>query len=95
MNYAPLLLPLGLALTAVAVVVLIAALQLSLKRLENARSSLEQPLIGGSGKYLWDRLRSQKLTRNDVYITNVCKRKLVSAAEGYALSDTQVKDYTY
>src|SRR3954471_20778321 len=43
------------------------------------------PLIGGSGKYLWDRLRQDKLTRNDVYITNVVKRKLVSAADGYAL----------
>jgi uracil-DNA glycosylase family 4 len=43
------------------------------------------PLIGGSGKYLWDILRKDKLTRNDVYITNVVKRKLVSAADGYGL----------
>ena len=54
-------------------------------------TQLRTPLIGGSGKYLWDRLRSYKLTRNDVYITNVCKRKLVSAAEGHAISDTQSK----
>jgi len=52
---------------------------------------LHQPLIGGSGKYLWDRLRSQRLTRNDVYITNVVKRKLVSAAEGIELTDRQGK----
>ena len=37
------------------------------------------PLIGGSGKYLWDILRKERVTRNDVYITNVVKRKLVSA----------------
>jgi uracil-DNA glycosylase family 4 len=49
------------------------------------------PLIGGSGKYLWDILRKDKLTRNDVYITNVVKRKLVSAAEGHELTDKQSK----
>ena len=43
------------------------------------------PLIGGSGKYLWDILRKDRITRNDVYITNVVKRKLVSAADGYML----------
>jgi uracil-DNA glycosylase family 4 len=43
------------------------------------------PLIGGSGKYLWDILRKDRLTRNDVYVTNVVKRKLVSAADGYGL----------
>ena len=41
------------------------------------------PLIGGSGKYLWDILRKDKLGRNDVYITNVIKRKLVSSADAY------------
>ena len=53
--------------------------------------ALKQPLIGGSGKYLWDRLRADRITRNDVYITNVCKRKLVSAAEGHAITDKQGK----
>ena len=53
--------------------------------------ALKQPLIGGSGKYLWDRLRTDRITRNDVYITNVCKRKLVSAAEGHAITDKQGK----
>ena len=52
---------------------------------------LKQPLIGGSGKYLWDRLRADKITRNDVYITNVCKRKLVSAADGHDITDKQGK----
>ena len=52
---------------------------------------LRTPLIGGSGKYLWDRLRANKLTRNDVYITNVVKRKLVSAAEGHQLDERQGK----
>jgi len=49
------------------------------------------PLIGGSGKYLWDILRKHRITRNDVYITNVVKRKLVSAANGHELTDKQGK----
>jgi uracil-DNA glycosylase family 4 len=49
------------------------------------------PLIGGSGKYLWDCLRRDRITRNDVYVTNVVKRKLVSAADGIALDDKQSK----
>jgi uracil-DNA glycosylase family 4 len=49
------------------------------------------PLIGGSGKYLWDILRKDRITRNDVYITNVVKRKLVSAADGIEITDKQRK----
>ncbi len=49
------------------------------------------PLIGGSGKYLWDVLRKDRVTRNDVYITNVVKRKLVSAADGHDLNERQGK----
>jgi uracil-DNA glycosylase family 4 len=49
------------------------------------------PLIGGSGKYLWDILRKDRVTRNDVYITNVVKRKLVSAADGVELNERQGK----
>src|SRR5215469_4231996 len=49
------------------------------------------PLIGGSGRFLWDILRKYRITRNDVYITNVVKRKLVSAAEGIELTDRQGK----
>jgi uracil-DNA glycosylase family 4 len=49
------------------------------------------PLIGGSGKYLWDTLRKNRITRNDVYITNVVKRKLVSAAEGIDIDERSRK----
>jgi uracil-DNA glycosylase family 4 len=49
------------------------------------------PLIGGSGKFLWDILRKDKITRNDVYITNVVKRKLVSSADGHEITDRQAK----
>ena len=49
------------------------------------------PLIGGSGKFLWDCLRKDRITRNDVYITNVVKRKLVSAAEGVDFNERQQK----
>jgi uracil-DNA glycosylase family 4 len=49
------------------------------------------PLIGGSGKYLWDILRKDKLGRNDVYITNVIKRKLVSSAEAHQLQPKKEK----
>ena len=51
----------------------------------------KQPLIGGSGHYLWDILRKDKVTRNDCYITNVVKRKLVSAADGHELNERQGK----
>ena len=44
-------------------------------------TALKVPLIGGSGKLLWDCLRTEKLNRNQVYITNVVKRRLVTAAE--------------
>ena len=50
------------------------------------------PLIGGSGKYLWDILRKDRITRNDVYITNVIKRKLVSAADSTRL-DRAAEDH--
>lgn len=35
-----------------------------------------RPLVGGSGAKLWEVLRRHGLTRNDVYITNVCKRQV-------------------
>jgi uracil-DNA glycosylase family 4 len=41
------------------------------------------PLIGSSGKLLWDVLRREGITRNDVYSTNVVKRKLVGISEGH------------
>src|SRR3954462_12588737 len=49
------------------------------------------PLIGGSGSYLWNVLRKDKLTRNDVFITNVIKRKLVSASDGLTLQSKAQK----
>ena len=49
------------------------------------------PLIGGSGKYLWDILRKDKLGRNDVYITNVIKRKLVSTNGAHELAPHREK----
>jgi uracil-DNA glycosylase family 4 len=51
----------------------------------------KQPLIGNSGRLLWDVMRKDGITRNHVYITNVVKRKLVSAAEAHALTDKQNK----
>ena len=35
------------------------------------------PLVGGSGQLLWTMLRQYKISRRDVYITNVCKRQLL------------------
>lgn len=39
------------------------------------------PLVGGSGRFLWDVLRKQNLTRNSVYITNAVKRRLITEDE--------------
>lgn len=39
---------------------------------------MKMPLVGGSGKYLWDELRKYGLTRRHVYISNVVKRQLLS-----------------
>lgn len=51
----------------------------------------KQPLIGPSGRLLFDVLRKDGITRNHVYITNVVKRKLVSAADAYELPDASRK----
>ena len=75
MNYAPLLLPLGLALTAVAVVVLAAALQLSLKHQGNVRSSPNYHLSEVRASISGIDSVHRTLTRNDVYITNVVQAK--------------------
>lgn len=40
-------------------------------------TQMKLPLIGGSGKYLWDKLRQFNHTRRDCYITNVVKKQLV------------------
>lgn len=42
---------------------------------------VKQPLVGNSGKFLWDTIRKDGITRNHVYITNVIKRKLVGASD--------------
>jgi len=42
-------------------------------------TQLRTPLIGGSGALLWNALRVEKLSRQQVYITNVIKRKLITA----------------
>jgi len=41
---------------------------------------MRMPLVGGSGKYLWDHLRRFGITRRNCYLTNVIKRQLVDAA---------------
>lgn len=43
--------------------------------------ALKEPLVGGSGKLLFECLRKQGITRNHVYITNVVKRRLVSQGD--------------
>jgi uracil-DNA glycosylase family 4 len=40
------------------------------------------PLVGGSGKLLWDCLRPHGIMRQHCYITNVVKKQLVDAVQG-------------
>src|SRR5215472_1352772 len=49
------------------------------------------PLIGVSGKFLWETFRREGITRNAVYITNAVKRKLVHAAESLDATPKQAK----
>ena len=42
---------------------------------------LGEPLVGGSGKYLWDVIRREGITRNKVYLTNVIKRQMLQPAD--------------
>lgn len=51
----------------------------------------KQPLIGNSGRLLWDVMRKSGINRNMVYTTNVVKRKLVSAAEAMTVNDRHNK----
>src|SRR5215472_434072 len=46
------------------------------------------PLVGGSGKFLWETLRREGITRNNVYISNAVKRKLVHVEQSL---DVQAK----
>jgi uracil-DNA glycosylase family 4 len=36
--------------------------------------TMKMPMVGGSGRLLWDHLRPLSITRKDCYTTNVCKR---------------------
>lgn len=36
----------------------------------------KRPMVGSSGTKMWDTLRKHGITRNDVYVTNVCKRQV-------------------
>lgn len=40
---------------------------------------MRTPLVGGSGKFLWDTLRKFGIQRRHCYVTNVVKRQLVGA----------------
>lgn len=44
------------------------------------------PLVGGSGKYLWDSLGKIGIKRAQCYVTNVIKRQLVTSAQGQVKS---------
>ena len=39
-------------------------------------AQMKMPLVGGSGKMLWDILRDLHITRKDCYVTNVVKKQL-------------------
>jgi uracil-DNA glycosylase family 4 len=58
---------------------------------------MKMPLVGGSGKYLWDTLRPYGITRRGVYISNVIKRQLLSVEGGKGKKDIghgEVSHYT-
>lgn len=58
---------------------------------------LKMPLVGSSGKYLWDNLRQYGINRRSVYISNVIKRQLVSVAGAKGKKDIghgEVSHYT-
>lgn len=45
---------------------------------------LKMPLVGGSGKLLWDTLRQYGINRRSVYTSNVIKRQLLAASKSGA-----------
>ena len=59
---------------------------------------LKMPLVGGSGKLLWDTLRKYGINRRNVYTSNVVKRQLLAAsATGYEkkqIEQNEVSLYT-
>jgi uracil-DNA glycosylase family 4 len=58
---------------------------------------MKMPLVGGSGKYLWDSLRKYGITRRQCYVTNVIKRQLLSVSAANAkerIGHGEVSHYT-
>lgn len=56
---------------------------------------MKMPLVGASGKYLWDTLRQYGLGRRQVYISNVIKRQLVMDKQHKAvIGDGEVQMYS-
>lgn len=58
---------------------------------------MKMPLVGSSGKYLWDSLRKYNITRRQCYVTNVIKRQLLSVAAANAkekIGHGEVSHYT-
>lgn len=52
---------------------------------------LKMPLVGGSGKLLWDTLRQYGITRRTVYTSNVVKRQLLAASKsGHGYEKKQI-----
>lgn len=45
-------------------------------------SQMKVPLVGPSGKFLWECLREYGITRTKCYVTNVIKKQLVDDVEG-------------
>lgn len=59
--------------------------------------TMKMPLVGNSGKYLWDSLRKYGLSRQKVYVSNVIKRQLLSvnmANMKEKIGDGEVSHYT-
>lgn len=48
----------------------------------DAEVSMSSPLVGPTGRMLWDSLRKTGITRNKCYITNVCKRLIGQVPAG-------------
>lgn len=58
---------------------------------------MKMPLVGGSGKYLWDSLRKYNILRRQCYVTNVIKRQLLSVNAANAkekIGHGEVSHYT-
>lgn len=56
--------------------------------------ALHQPLVGGSGQVLWNALRRYKMNRTQVYVTNLCKRKLITAGPKSNVGADEMQHWT-